>query len=262
MTDASKQKDATGLGALGMLPYELRHAIYNYVLGDQLLHIDLPSFQPRLAHFLCYWKQSSVRYTGFDDELEKAHHNLHCRPIETAGNGKMGLLNTSHVIYVEACEVLYTFNNFAVFGIRSLETFLYWRQSILPQRLASITRFHLNTQADCIDTTDAMFRFPEFPHNQQWAQVWDIITTRMNGLKFLTVHLKRTYKALLVLEPGEEWVKPMLEVRNLRRFRFELIESDNMPHWSESYNGQIQRLKEYLEKTLSNDDGKDFWAKN
>ena len=164
----------------------------------------------------------------------------------------MGLPKTSRAVYAEAIEVLYTSNTFSIIGIQNLETFLYWHQSILPHRLASITRLYINIQIECFEPMDYMFRSSYFPRfNREWGQVWDIITTKMTGLRYVTVHLKRTYKPFLVLRLEEAWVQPMLRVRNLQGFRFELSESDNMPAWDERYKEEVRKLKLFLETSLS-----------
>ncbi|KAL2050286.1 hypothetical protein ABVK25_009394 [Lepraria finkii] len=97
-----------------------------------------------------------------------------------------------------------------------------------------------------------MFKDSKFPQfNRKWKQMWDIISSDMGGLRILTVHLKRTYKPLLVLTPEAAWVKPTLQVRDLKRFRLEMTESENMPDWYDDYKKQVQRLKVYLQTKLS-----------
>lgn len=181
-------------------------------------------------------------------------HNYHTLLDDRAGNGKIDLLKVCRAIYIETCPLLYTTNAFAIMGISNLETFLYFSKSIRPWRLASIAKMYINTQVECFEPMLDMFKGSKFPRfNEEWTEMWDVIVNRMTGLRFLTVHLKRTYKPILILEPEEAWVKTMLQVRNLRQFRFELSESQNMPSWTGDYKKQVQWLKEHLQATLSSE---------
>ncbi len=87
--------------------------------------------------------------------------------------------------------------------------------------------------------------------NEEWMKMWDIIATKMIGLRYLIVHLKRTCKPLLVLGPDEKWVKSMLRLRSLRQFRFELSESQSMPERTEGYEDPVQWFKEYVQTARS-----------
>ena len=244
-----KRKPLTGLGALSRLPFEIRYMIYVYVLGDEVIHLDHIYGRPRIAHFRCEWTKAPEHLKA---QSPYHSHNQHFTPDGKAGNGKMALLKSCRAIYVEASQVLYTTNTFAVYGVGNWETFLFFSKSIRPQRLASIADLYINTQVECFEPMWDMVKVSKFPQfNQEWKQMWDIISSDMVGLRILTVHVKRTYKPLLVLTLEAAWVKPMLQVRDLKRFRFEMTGSENMPDWNDDYKKQVQRLKVYLQTKLS-----------
>ena len=127
---------------MSRLPFEIRYMTYLYVLGDEVIHLDHTYGRPRVAHFRC-------ERTKAPEHLKTQSpfhcHNQHFTPDIKGGNGKMELLKICRAIYVEASQVLYTTNAFAVYGVGNWETFLFFSKSIRPQRLVSIADLYINT---------------------------------------------------------------------------------------------------------------------
>ena len=84
---------------------------------------------------------------------------------------------------------------------------------------------------------------------RDWGLVWEIMATRMPGLKVLKVRLMRTAQELgLGLE--EDWIRPLLRVRGLKRFEL-VVEGDGVYRsWSAGYCDGLKELKAFLGERL------------
>lgn len=230
-------------------PYEIRRMIYIYVLGDEIIHLDHPSTKPRIAHYRCEWITedggSRMDNGGYHS------HNAYGPMSKDFRQGKMGLVKTCRAIYIEATDILYTTNTFSVQTCANLEIFIWFTQSIRPCRLASITDVYINMLADCFAPfwTDLGpgSRFWDFIRD--WGRVWTIMATRMPALRIVRVRLRRTAQEL-GLSTDEDWMRPMLRVRGLKRFDFTLEGNGVYREWSAEYCERLSGLQEYLSRTL------------
>ena len=219
------------------LPYEIRRMIYIYVLGDEIIHLARPSGKSRLAHYRCEWRLNDGGY--------------HLHRESSSRHGKMNLAKTCRAIYNEATDVLYTTNTFSVQTSLNLETFIRFTQSIRPSRLASIAAVYINMPVNFFapfwTAMNPDARFWDFIRD--WGRVWETMATRMPGLRVLRVQLERTGQQLgLTVE--EDWIRPMLRVRGLRKFEL-VLEGNGVYHeWSPGYCEQLRELQEFLGRML------------
>ncbi len=227
----SATRPHSGLGDLCKFPYEIRRMIFIYVLGDQVIHIDNPGHMPnRLSHIRCC-------------EFSQLLHNPRDEELHTSGNGKMGLLKSSHAIYIEAVGLLYATNSFALYGqARQVEAFLYFCESIRPCRLASIS----DLQLSYVELLESDLHFLAC-----WNRLWDTIARRMTGLKRLTLHLGLRSRLPLLL--AEDWVKPMLQVRGVKKLNFKL--HGFIGRLADDYDTEILLFKERLEEQMFRERG-------
>lgn len=221
-------------------PYEIRRMIYIYVLGDEIIHLEHQRGKPRLVHFRCDWRLNGGHHS----------HNGYERTLKYR-YGKMGLVKTCRAIYNESIDILYTTNTFSVQTCSNLETFIWFTISIRPCRLASITDMYINIFAECFapfwtDMTRGS-RFWDFIRD--WGRLWEIMATQMPALKILRVRLRRTTQEM-GLSIDENWIRPMLKVRGLRRFELEVQGNGVYRDWSAEYCEQLLELQEFLRKTL------------
>lgn len=223
------------------LPYEIRRMIYIYVLGDEIIHLHHPWGKPRIGHYRCQWSLNGGYHT----------HNDHGSTQKDARHGKMGLVKTCRAIYNESINVLYTTNTFSVQTCSNLETFIWFTKSIRPCRLASITDMYINMLAECFAPfwTDMTAGSKFWDFICDWGRVWETMATQMPALKTLRVRLRRQTQEL-GLSTNENWIRPMLKVRGLKKFELELTGSGVYREWSAEYREQLRGLQEFLGKTL------------
>ncbi|KAK4694747.1 hypothetical protein P7C71_g2884, partial [Lecanoromycetidae sp. Uapishka_2] len=247
LSSSSLCDSSSSLGSLRKLPIELRQQIYRYILGDDLLHLDtLTRYNDDVLHLVnltrydhrwkvrcysCSYVRQPPRYTGFDASeswiRQTPYHGHYVHDSSKRPQQLTALLQTSHALYVEASEILYTTNTFAIYSIDNIFTFLAFSHSIPASRLASITSLHIN-----LDIEQMAPIFSDRPETirrgersaEQWAQLWDVIGTKMAGLQDLDIFLQRGTALLMKLTGEEEWVQSMLKVKGLKRLKFQLDE--------------------------------------
>ena len=229
------------MGLFGRLPYELRHLIYLYTLGNQNIHLFRIPEERKIASLRCH----------VIEHMDRCHQKL-------PSYGKLPLLGTCRQIYIEASEVLYTTNVFDVYGAENLATFVYFSRTIPPARLASISSLKIDCKADNFrpirfdyrptlrSLSKHIFRAPE--DQRMWVLLWGVIAAKMPGLKDLHVCLTRTRSWDLKLDLNEEWLEPMLDVRGLRTFKFHLW--GRHEEYTDEYGNRLKWLQRYLEDKL------------
>ncbi len=202
---------------LNRLPPEIRLEIYKYVLGGNVLH--LVQGKRRISHVRC--RASSE--TDFVRSCRPAAANTGSELLPgSTSNANLALLRTCRRVYQEAIDVLYASNTFDVDDPRTL---LYLAQTIRPQRLASITKLHIYCPIQCVFW---------FPHDQNvslweppydvttWELFWHVIAARMPRLAELSICLGVGY-SFPPLEVSDIWVRPLLAVRGLKKFDFDVV---------------------------------------
>lgn len=186
---------------LSRLPLELREEIYGYVLGGTVIHlVQIPR---RIVHSRCRLPHPS-------DGLRS------CRPaiqtpldpcLGSVASANVALLKTCRQIYCEASKILYAVNTF---DVNRLSTFISFTETIIPARLAAITRLHVSWEIGSRHSPSTHTYLELGFHG--WVRCWHIIAAQMPGLQHLKVHLKTVQEPSVYLD----WVAPMCEVSGLR----------------------------------------------
>ena len=210
-------------GLFSRLPYELRHIIYLHVLGNKMFPLVHIPTERRIGHFDC-----STPSRG---------HNTHYRHKKSPSKGKLALMMTCRQIYIESSHLLYSSNTFAVIGLENLVIFSWFSRTIRAGRLASIASLYIQIQFE--DQDDLSI----YSFWREWVQLWDIIVTRMPGLRDITVRASKRF----MLE-GDRWTKPMLAVRGLRTFELEYLYDKDFNRAGS--NMELDRLREQLKEHL------------
>ncbi|KAI9877250.1 MAG: hypothetical protein M1830_004431 [Pleopsidium flavum] len=227
---------------LDRLPPEIRLEIYTYVVGGNLLH--LVQGQERISHVRC--RASSA--TDFLRTCRPAAANTARRIIPgSTSNGNLALMRTCRQVYIEAMDVLYSTN---IFDLDDPRTLLYLSQSIRPQRLASITKLHVYCPIGSPPRHGRGKRYPikERPYDERtWEQFWHVIATRMPRLLDLKVRFGLRF-GIPELRMDDVWVMPLLEIRRLKRFDFEVQYIDD--HRADTSSLNAQQLRQELREKI------------
>ncbi|KAI9718062.1 MAG: hypothetical protein M1812_004320 [Candelaria pacifica] len=157
-------------------------------------------------------------------------------------DGNLALLRTCRQIYREALSYPYSNNAFALKDIRHLPPFvagLPVLQAKAIQRLELTWAMSYGFSCGQI-TSDVC---PPLRRYAWWDEFWDVVAIRLS-LRELSICMSGAFFGLLLdgREPVEldyeaRWVKPMLQVRGLRKFWFFLKASSDM----ESYRSQNRK---------------------
>ena len=172
--------------------------------------------------------------------LTTSEKSTHCNTYgEFYPRNRFCLLETCRQIYTEASPVLYSANTFGILGANNLPVFCEFSRSIRQARLDSIASIYINCQADAVG--DIFLR--------NWTQTWEILATRMPGLKHVRVRLVKHFPPLeLALE--ERWVKPMLEVGGLKRLEFDLAQEIGSGESTADYNERLEWFQNKLQALM------------
>lgn len=206
---------------LSTLPTEIRQAIWRHAVGGQLLHLTrVPN---RLVALECAQPKDLTK------DLETLRHDCWCMTrigalrgtiprVYRAKNGAqptrpanlLPLLQTCRLVYAEAVSTLYQDN---IFDIDHLDTLLYMKRCILPQRLRQITR--LNFSWDFSQPV-----YPDSPRHKTWCEACDVLSS-LSRLQELTIHLTGTFDVTSEYYESKSWV-PLLDalkqVKATRRY--------------------------------------------
>ena len=219
----SISQSSSNAGLFDRLPLEIRHMIYVYALGGDILYLIQTATS--LGYHACQWSHP---------------YSMHCHTVgEFNPRNRLCLLETCRQIYTEASPVLYSTNTFGILGANNLPVFCEFSRSIRKARLDSITSIYINCQADAVG--DIFLR--------NWTQTWEILATRMPGLKHVRVRLLKHFPPLeLALE--ERWVKPMLEVGGLKRLEFDLAQEIGSGESTADYNERLEWFQNKLQALM------------
>lgn len=236
----SVSQKASNAGLFDRLPFEIRRLIYIYALGGDLLQLTQTSFSKKTGYHAYQWSLPYFRHYLAAEEHSPKY--------------QLGLLMTCRQVYIEASPVLYSTNTFGIIGAHDLPLFCEFSQTIRKDRLDSITSMYINCQADDY-VSDALAR-PSLIMSkvntflQDWRQTWEVLATRMPGLKDLKVRLIKAYLPQLELAFEEDWVKPMLEIRGLRRFEFDLTQEVGSEESTAKYNEKLEWFQNELQASM------------
>lgn len=140
--------------------------------------------------------------------------------------------------------MLYSTNTFGVFGVDDLLIFPKFCRQIRRDRLEMITSIYITCQMDVWHGRH------EIVFINYWRQTWDVLATQMLGLNDLEVRLVKSYFPPLNLALEEDWVKPMLGVRGLRRFEFDLAQGIGSDQSTAEYNENLERFQKELRTSV------------
>lgn len=237
----SVSQKVSNAGLFDRLPVEIRHMIYVYALGGNLLHLIRTATSNEIGYHACEWSQPYFH-----------HYHTAGKPSPKYG---LCLLKTCRQIYIEASPVVYSTNTFGFWGAHSLSMFCEFSRTIRKDRLDSIASIYINCQADDYVSSNAHARSSPVDRRrnvflQDWRQTWEVLATRMPGLKDLKVRLIKTYFPQLELALDEDWVKPMLDVRGLRRFGFDLAQAIGSEESTAEYNEKLEWFQNELQASM------------
>lgn len=237
--ETSGAREPSSAGLFGKLPFEIRHIIYTYALGGDLLHLTHTAVQKEVGYHAC---QESQPYFH--------HYHTVGRPLPSH---RLCLLKTSRQIYIEASPVLYGTNTFGIFGAHNLPVFCEFARTIRKECLAAITSIYINCQADgCVSNewTTSYSAGHAMAFLQNWTQAWELISTQMPALKDLKVQLIKTHYPPLELSLEDDWVISMLEVQGLRTFEFDLTQEIGAYESTAEYNEKLEWFQEKLRESM------------
>lgn len=244
------------------LPAEIRLMIYNYVFGDETVH--LVQLKGKIRHVRCHhsssslesnrqccpitparWRVSDGEIPGHTDRVLYPH--THASLPDMLSNSSLSLLRTCRAIYAEAADI--PFRN-PVFDVDDLHTFIAFSLSICPQRLQSIKRLTVQWMPVWQPMAGEEHKSSIYSHTHNdrlWALFWARIAS-LGGLEELRLSLDlgrfsgNASSGLiggnrLRLSIDQPWVTPMLFVRGLKSFEL----------------GITARCDEYAKRVLEND---------
>jgi hypothetical protein len=206
---------------LSTLPAEIRRVIWRHAVGEKLLHMArVPN---RLVALECAQPKDLTK------DLETLRHDCWCMTRIGALRGTitrvyraknsaqptrpanlLPLLQTCRLVYAEAVSMLYQDN---IFDIDHVDTLLYMKRCILPQRLHQITR--LNYSWDFSQPV-----YPDSPRYKIWCEACNVLLS-LSRLQELTIHLTGTFDVTSEYYESKSWV-PLLDglkqVKATRRY--------------------------------------------
>ena len=222
------------MGLLGRLPYELRHMVYVYAVGDCTLHITHVPAQRRMGH------TNDHRYDD-DVSYQSPHHPC---------NGKVALLRTCRQIYIEASHILYATNTFSVIAglyrngdYPNTKAFSYFFPTIRPERLATISSIAI----EC--WSSEMVSMRHACDSKHWRFLCNTMATRMPGLKQLKIQLMYVLTEDLPWTMEAEWIKQLLLVSGLQSFGLQ-VELDGASRRTRDFYNHLKELERRLEEKL------------
>ncbi|KAI9928553.1 hypothetical protein ASPWEDRAFT_127273 [Aspergillus wentii DTO 134E9] len=222
------------------LPPEVRLIIYNYVFGDEAVH--LVQIKDKIRHVRCCHSASSLdsnrhccpatpaRWRIADHTTDRMlYPHTHAALPELLSNSSLALLRTCRGIYVEAADLPYSN---PVFDVDDLHTFIAFSLSISPDHLRAIKRLTVQWMPIWQPMAGEEHKSSIFSHTHNdrlWALFWTRVAA-LDGLEELRLSLDLGRfsgntigglidgKKRLRLAIDEPWVRPLLGVRGLHSF--------------------------------------------
>jgi hypothetical protein len=234
----------SGSPLFAKLPPEIRLIIYQYVFGDEAVHlVQLKSkirhvrcrhtFSSLDSHRLCCpitparWRAGAATNDGQSDSMLYPH--THPALPHTLSNGSLALLRTCRAVYAEAADLPYAT---PVFDVDDLHTFVAFSLTIDPHRLRAIRRLTVQWTPIWQPMAGQEHKASIYAHTHNdrlWALFWSRVAA-CRGLEelHLSIDLGRFTRATIAggllggqrlrLDVRESWIAPLLSVRGLRVF--------------------------------------------
>jgi hypothetical protein len=227
--------DQSQSALIARLPPEIRYLIWAEVMGGHLFHIARA--HKRLLAIKCAENFEPDLETRFHGCWGRANSFFEMRSTASFYIGQreghpakpanlLPLLQTCRITYTETISVLYTDN---IFDINHVDTLLYLRQSVLPQRLKQIRLVNFIWNFTYSLAAPAPYDLAT------WCKACNILAS-FSGLQELSVHLTGTF-----FEFGahrkEEW-EPLLDALRVIKAtkKFDVL----MP-WSEDVCAEVAK---------------------
>lgn len=240
-------------GLLQKLPAEVRLMIYEYVFGDEAVH--LVQLKGKIRHVRCQQQTASIanhrhccpetpaRWRVSSDGRVAGQHSdsvlyphTHTSLAANLSNSSLSLLRTCRAIYLEAADIPYA--NLA-FDVDDLHTFVAFSLSLCPRQLRCIKRLTVQWTPIWQPMTGEESPSSIYSHTHN-DHLWKLFWTRvqaLTGLESLQISLDlgrfmgnvgnaNANNVLLggasnkkiSLDVSEAWIAPMQEVRGLKEF--------------------------------------------
>jgi hypothetical protein len=189
------------------LPYPIRRQIYGYLFDNRYI-IHIQTRPKKIIHWHALYpsdwapKQHIRKSAGFTQP-----------PLEDESPGHMDLeiLRTCRTIYQEAHSLVYSTNTFA---FHHLDHLIYLNQALRPQHLAMIKYLQIDWDMPFVpQTVTGVFRRPF--DGETWVRFWNIVATRLVGLKSLDLAVRVW---LWDLAHEHKWLKDVARCRGLKEF--------------------------------------------
>lgn len=229
---------------LRKLPAEIRLMIYDYLFGDETVH--LVQLKGKIRHVRCTHPSTSIvsnrsccpvttaRWRVQDARVEDHAQSLlyphtHFSLPESLSNSSLSLLRTCRAIYAEASNILYS--NLA-FDVDDLHTFIAFSLTVNQEHLRCIKRLTVQWMPVWQPMKGEVQQSSVFSHthnDQLWALFWSRVAA-LGGLEELQLCLDLgRFSGNLIgggviggrrlnLAIDQPWIAPMLQVRGLRSF--------------------------------------------
>jgi hypothetical protein len=192
--------------------------------------------------------------------------------LDTLPRARAALLRTCRQVYQDAATLLYSTN---IFDVDDLNTFIDWSRTILPGRLAAVRALGVSWDIfwPPLTTFDLSRPYRVGPmavhqclalrnSDQVWLDFWDIVATKMPGLQDLRVRIGTMHPFYAGLAHGSlfgrerglrrdvhaEWVRPLLNIRGLKRLELDLLEDRRSVSYPVGASGGHDDL-DYRERT-------------
>ncbi|KAF1849454.1 uncharacterized protein K460DRAFT_365334 [Cucurbitaria berberidis CBS 394.84] len=187
------------------LPIELRRMVYEYVMGEETVHLTL-SAKKKFGHFLCDAREE----VGLGGEVAGSMENERdcwCRVLvggrksERLGGACANMLRVCRRMYSEAVPHLYRPH---IFSILHLTHLLYLPSRVPSQRLDSIRTLRLRWHIRALPYLRRGGRLAYREDTANWERGWAIIAG-MQGLRDL-------YVVLVDSSPQDLWERNWLEL--------------------------------------------------
>lgn len=169
---------------------------------------------------------------------------------------QLSLLQTGRQIYQEALPIFYGQNKFRILGITSEPPLNHFRRHVSEDHLAMITSICIDTRVDGFPQLRRVTEQTQPPKScglitlQDWEETWNFLAARMAKLEELEVRMINPHFPPLELTMEEAWVKPMLSVRGMKKFDFDIAQSIGSDQSTARYNEKLERFQEELRSSM------------
>lgn len=212
------------------LPLELRRMVYEYVMGEETVHLTLSTKQ-KFGHFVCEGRDGGGGVEGGDERECDCRVLVGGRESERLSSACARMLRVCRRMYSEAVPHLYRPHHFSLLHITHL---LYLPKRLPQPRLNTIRTLRLRWAIRALPYFRRGSSLAYRDDTKNWERAWAILAS-MQGLRDLYVVLvdpspqKMWERSWLVLE--EQLLAPVKDVTKPRWFELMLPYSTCGTEW-------------------------------